>query len=63
MTTPRWHKSFHAQIQECKKTGNRFIVENPFSPEDCLIACHYFKTFCHSGACHEMRKEKGIGGL
>lgn len=51
----RWFKSFHAQVQECKKTGNRFIIYSP-NP---VIVCVHFRTYCHNKACFEMRKKKG----
>ena len=63
---PAWFKSFYAQVQECKKTGNRFTIKLPEFiingiPLSCSI-CIYFKDFCHSKACYAIRKKEGIDG-
>jgi len=58
----KWHESFRDQSMECKKTGNRFLIEVPDArgfyvsvPACAVIVCVQFKTYCHSKACREMR--------
>ena len=53
----KWHKSFYQQVKECKKTGNRFRVKDPFFSDIEVIVCVEFKTHCHSKACLAKRKE------
>ena len=59
----KWFKSFQRQGTECRETENRFmILVPPMFSEDKPIGvnvCVLFKTYCHSGACFEMRQEKG----
>ena len=50
----KWHKSYREQGQECKKTGNRFIISWPWYDQD-IVVCVPFKTYCHSKACVEKR--------
>ena len=60
-----WKKSFRAQVQECKKSGNRFVLKTPqWIPDKIwtgydIIVCVPFCTFCHNKACFEMRKKEG----
>jgi len=51
----KWIKGFQNQVQECNKTGNRFIVEHPFEFVGTIV-CVPFKTYCHSNACMEKRR-------
>jgi len=67
----KWRKSFREQGVECRQAGNQFLVEVPaargfFKPKPgfaavipacSVIVCVPFKTYCHSAACREMRKE------
>lgn len=55
----RWHKSFQEQMQECKKTGNSFIIEQPPFCGYKIIVCAHFKNYCHSTLCFEKRKKEG----
>jgi len=56
----KWHKSYYDQIQECKKTDNRFIINRaPFITNNDIIVCIPFKTFCNSAACFEKRNQEG----
>jgi len=56
----KWHKTYFDQIQECRKTDNRFIIEtinfdailNPW-----VVVCVPFKSFCSSKNCFEKRKK------
>ena len=54
-----WHKSYYDQIQECKKTGNRFWIDADEFNQPSVIACVLFKTYCNSSTCFEKRKKEG----
>jgi len=59
----KWFKSYRRQGMECRETGNQFLVVQPGiftkDPKKDVIVCVPFKTYCHSKACFEIRKEKG----
>lgn len=54
----KWKKSFIKQGVECRKTGNRFIVNAPYAKSE-VVVCLPFKTYCHSRACYKKRMEEG----
>lgn len=60
-----WHKSFHAQVQECHKTGNRFVLKtSQWVPDKIwtgydIIVCVPYKSYCCSKNCFERRKKEG----
>ncbi|GAH14708.1 unnamed protein product [marine sediment metagenome] len=51
----KWHRSFRDQMIECKKTGNQFVVYDPFYHNATAIVCVPFKTYCHPEACYHKR--------
>ena len=58
----KWFKSYRRQGMECRRAGDRFEVKHPMlfgSYPYSIIVCVPFKTYCHSKACFEIRKEKG----
>jgi len=55
----KWHKSFYEQIQECKKTDNRFIVDAGEFNQHPIVVCVPFRGFCSSKNCFEKRKQEG----
>ena len=50
----KWLRSFREQGIECARTGNRFIVKDPFSTHE-VIVCAKFKTQCMSRVCRYKR--------
>ena len=52
-----WHKSYQKQARECKRTGNQFVVQDPWNSCS-VIVCVPFKSYCCSKNCFAKRQEE-----
>ena len=55
----KWYKSYVEQCKECKKTGNQFLVQNPWNVHKIWV-CVPYKTYCNYEACRQKRIKEGI---